>query len=545
MATRTVRKSADVLDNVRASVWPHRFPIALLLIMLVGAALRVPGVLWLHDVAPEPNFTFHPDERRFITAAAEFEDKPSFNYVQGMTTHLYVVKEFARLVLNKTVDLVVTARIVSVIYGVVLVGLVGVMVRSLTSSTNLALLTAAFLALAPAHIISSHFGTPDSAVTFWFVLACFFGWLFAKTGQEVNFLACAAAVGVAMAIKFPVSLIVLLAILVLIGLGKLQRAFIGFLVAVLSFLAANFFSLTPWDFARFLYLLYTDAVVVTAGNSMFENILYYSHGSISALGLGAALSLLIGLGFATAAAVHRAPEARASLGDLRKITALARHPNTILAIPFLLYCYLILGLEVSNIRYLLPVLPILCLGAAFGFEVSVRKLQLPAPAIAALVGLVFGYQIYNAVGIERYIQHDVRNAAAQWLADNLGDREEATAFLDYSRVRGVRSIQDPAKAEALVDSDFFVTSSIEYVRYFKGSEDASEVLHSYGGQRRLDFFRDLFSNRTQYRPVAEFRSEPFTFEQKLIEEGVLLPVVRFTPRRFIVFARSRKDADPD
>jgi hypothetical protein len=510
------------------------FLASVLLIMLAAIGLRAPSVTWLQEVTPETNFTFHPDERRFIEWADEFESKPRMTYVAGMATHLYVVKEFARLVLNSTVDLVVTLRTVSLAYSVMLIGLMAYLARSLTASPQLALLTAAFLTVAPAHMISSHFGTPDGAVTFYFILASWLGWHFAKTGAQPSFIGGAAAIGIAMAIKFPIPLLMLFGAMVLLSERKLHDALVGGLVAAFAFLAANFFSFTPWDFARFLRALLVDVAVT--GYEHPNTVVYSIRAIPTGLGLGGAFCLAIGLIAVSCEVASRLRTIRV-VPNRVQLRAWATHPLAAFALPFAVYLYLMIGIDIANLRYLLPLLPLLCLGAAFGLMVLLRMLRLgPIPAAVAVIAL-FSYQMYNAVGVAQIYQNDVRYEAARWLDANLASDAAALTFLPYSQVKGVQLIGDVAELDAKVDTQYIVTSDLEYARYLS-SASAGQVYHAYGGQKRLEFFHDLFAGRVPYKIVARFQPQPLTVEQELIKREWMGPLDTFTPGDYIIFAKT-------
>jgi hypothetical protein len=157
-------------------------------------------------------------------------------------------------------------------------------------------------------------------------------------------------------------------------------------------------------------------------------------------------------------------------------------------------------------------------------------------ATVSLLVVVFGYGLYNAVGLERAFQHDIRYQAASWIEDNVREDDYAWAFMDYSRIQGVRKFGDTADEDSDQGSEFFVTSDLEYNRYFN-SDSADEIYHAYGGQGRLDFFRDLFAGQGEYERVAVFESRPLTIEQKLIDAGFLVSLGTFTPGRYIIFKR--------
>ena len=114
----------------------------IVLVLAFGTALRLPSVPWLIDIKPETGMSsFHPDEERFVRTAEDFQGKQLNNYVLGMSTHVYMVKILSERLFDKTPELIVVLRLVSVVYGVLTLALLVMVVRSLTSSSELAILT--------------------------------------------------------------------------------------------------------------------------------------------------------------------------------------------------------------------------------------------------------------------------------------------------------------------------------------------------------------------------------------------------------------------
>ncbi|MCI0557932.1 MAG: phospholipid carrier-dependent glycosyltransferase, partial [Nitrososphaera sp.] len=474
---------------INGVVSDRMFAVLLALIVMSGTVIRLPGVFWLHHQVPEPGLSLHPDELRVLTDAKNFENSGHRKtYVAGMSTHIYVVMELARRVLHKELDPIIVVRTISLLYGILTIGLVSLIVGIILKSQGLALLTSAFLSLAPLHIINSHFGTPDSAATFYFYLVIFLGWVHAKTRSELSFVAFVASIGICLAIKFFIAVFVPLGILLLTEKHRLARAVEAALIVAGSFSIASFFNFTPWEFNAFLYRLMYDNVEIVGGKTWLENAFLYSQRSLSSVGLVCSVFVIIGVVILFRAAIQRFRQRRFTNGVWATIKQAGAHPNTVLIVPLLVHLYLVLDLGVSETRHLLPFLPILCLIASIGLLTVVRPLRIRKPVLVTCFVAVFGYQLYNGIRLEQVFIRDIRKDMATWMENNLTEKDTVSVFLDYARVKGVNQVLDRRDGDLKVNSTYFATCDLEYDRYF-GNEDASKIFHAYGGQKRLIFFR--------------------------------------------------------
>jgi len=527
----------------RAFITNKHFYLCLVLIMLVGAAIRLPGMHWLINVTPVNVHSPHPDGRRFVRDALNFRNETRDGYVRGITTHIFVVKLLAEKIFEKTPDLLYAGRLFSLIYGILTLGLVALMVRRMTSSSGLSLLTAGFLSVAPLHVINSHFGTADSAAIFYFYLSAFLGWYHMRTRSQTAFALFAAVIGVTLAIKFSVSLLIPLALVLLFSENRFYKALLASLIIAGSFSFVSFFNYSPWDFGKFLTLLLYDNIHVLGANSRLENIMIHSHSVLSSLGLATALFMIIGL-ILLVTKIRKLPFSRirsSALPDL--LTRILKDPNTVFFSTFAVQLYLVTGLGVSGIRHTLPFIPLLCFVAALGFRSALLNQKLSRFRVAALFVMVFGYQIYNAIATETIFANDIRYQAAEWLEKNVSPKERVTAFMNYSRVgRKVAFIPRSSHSKVQSPSTYLVTCDLEYNRYFSG-EDASKIHHARGGQERLELFRNLFGGRTDYKIVQEFRRKQYAIEQYLMQKGFLRDLETFTPRHYVIFKRIPSNAD--
>jgi hypothetical protein len=501
--------------------------------MAIG--LRLPGLRWLLDVTPFPGFDFHPDAMGLIRATEDFSqsDHPT-GYPLGLSTHLYLARQLLEA-LRREVDPTLLIRAISMSYGVLTVCLTGIVARVLTGSTAVALTAALFLALAPLHIINSHFGTADSTLVFFLWLSVVFGWRALRGGRSLDFVLFVASVGTALAVKFFIPLLLPLAIVVWHQERRFERAFEAALLLAGSFSAVNFFNYTPWDLSRLLELIRSDNVTVVGGLTPPGQLAMYSWESMASLGLAVWPFFAVGL----ARFVARGWRHRTKLvpRDPRAWYAMTRSPWVVPVSALTLHFVSLVAAGYHAPRHLLPFLPVMCFAAATGFAWVCSYVGASTRVAGAMLLAVVAYQTYNGAGTEARYANDIRNALAAEVADVASSDDDVVSFLEYSLVRGARLASAAEAAESRISAAFFVTCDMEYGRYL-GADQAAEVFHPYGGDARLRFFQDLFAGRLDYRLVSEVSREDFTLEQRLATRGLLPSPGWFTPSHCALFART-------
>jgi uncharacterized membrane protein len=514
------------------------FLLGLALIVGFGIAIRVPGLDWLQNVAPHFGFDFHPDVGRFIRSALDFRNERPGGYPLGMATHLFVLKKVLDKVLSANIDPVILLRAVSLCYGAATIALSGIIAKHL-SNPRVGLLTATFLALSPLHVVNSIFGTADATATFWFYVVLLFGWRYLRDRKDADFVAFVASTGVSLATKFFIPLLVPITLVLCTERRRLERIFLSGLVLAGSFSIVSFFNYTPWDMVSLLRILLYDNVIITGGNSPLEQLWLYPLDSIRALGLATWLLFVVGL-------VYLGANWRNLLALVAITRPLGAWARAIFASPYIVpvsafaaHAGAIVLAEVHVARHLLPFVPLFCFIAAHGFcRVTYRFGFSPWPSALLLVG-VLAYQLYTVVGVIRVFDSDVRNELASQIAARVPLGEDVVTFSDYSLVLGTRRATASEEAALEFESNYFATCDLEYSRYYS-AEDASEIFHAYGGQERLEFFRNLFAGNLPYKPVFEVSRKSSTLEEYLEESGVLSGLDMFTPGHCVLFERGQR-----
>jgi hypothetical protein len=416
------------------------------------------------------------------------------------------------------------------------IGLLAIMVRSMTGSPTTGLLAAAFLSVAPLHVIHSHFGTADSAATFYFYLSAFGGWYYVKHRSDAAFILFVTAIGACLAVKFFPSVLVPLALVLLMdGKERWHRAFLAVMIMAGAFSLFSLFAYSPWDLRKLLETL--NQLYVSESALRLDTFVGYTRSSVSSLGLMASVFAVIGVGVGVIKHGRDLLERGRKNTFHQGILRIMGHPNMVVASLFVAQFWIITGVGPQGIghpvvRHSLPFIPLLCFAASVGFLAFLSWIGRSGVAIIGAILLVFGYQIYNAIGTEQIFRHDIRNDASEWIEKNVSREETVTAFMSYSKVR--RNVAYNGSAERL--GDYIVTCDLEYQRYFR-YDDPNRTSPAHGGRKRFELFRELFAGRLNYEIVKEFRAEQYTLEQHLIEKGILGGLDTFTPRRYVIFKR--------
>ncbi|MCI0564588.1 MAG: hypothetical protein MN733_39475, partial [Nitrososphaera sp.] len=341
-----------------------------------------------------------------------------------------------------------------------------------------------------------------------------------------------------LAVKFFVSVLVPLALVLLMdGKERWYRAFLAVLILAGAFSLFSLFNYNPWDLQELLRV--HKSLYANENTSRLEGFLGYFRSFVSSLGLMTSVFVVIGVGVALVQHGRNLWERARKNTFHQGILGIMSHPNTVVASLFVAQFWIITGVGPQGIghpvvRHSLPFIPLLCFAASVGFLAVLSQMGRSRVAIIGTILLVFGYQVYNAVGTEQIFRHDIRIEASQWIEKNVSREETVTAFMPYSKVG--RNVAYNQNSERL--GDYIVTCDLEYKRYFR-YDDANRTPAAHGGRKRFELFRELFAGRLNYEIVKEFHEQQYTLEHHLIEKEILGGLDTFTPRRYVIFKRIR------
>lgn len=508
--------------------------IGMVAIVAIAIGVRLLGSHWLVGAGIAPDFSFHPDDDRFVSAAKSFRDYPSLGgYVLGMVSQLFLVLTGTRM-LGMDVNALVALRGITVFHAALTVVATYALAMFWLRDRTQALLAALFLALCPLHVINSNFGTADVTAVCLFYLAVLCGTKYLQTTRDFWFTLMAALCGFALAVKFFIPLLAVPAVLVFTEKGdrRWSMALSSAFVLAGAFAIASLFNYTPWDFRALLRMLMFDNVSIVAGKGPLENILLYSWRFLAAPGLPLGLLAVVG---AIAWAVRTIAAARSLrwAPDPARFIAALRTPAALLLLPLALHGVMIVIAGVSFTRHLLIYMPVLCVLAAATLMQALRKLQIGGYGQAAICGGLVAYLLWNAWGLQALYRNDIRVDMADWVEARVAEGHRVHAASFYTPVRGTLYDRNQDLA-SLPDGDFLVTCDLEFERYLEEA-DAKRIFHAKGGQGRVDFYRDVFLGESRFHVAAVFRQRLVTPEQRLIAAGWLPPIETFTPSLCLAF----------
>ncbi len=304
-----------------------------------------------------------------------------------------------------------TARLISAAAGI---GTVWVAHRAAARlfGRRTGLVSAFFLALAFLHVRDSHFGVTDVAATFLVVTSFFVAVRLAETGSMADLVTAGITAGLATSTKYNAALIALPAVWALVSgrsprLGPVStrswKLVLFGAVMIAAFLAASPYSVL--DYREFVRAVTYESGHLAAG-----------HGAMVGRGwlVHVTSSLRYGLGL---------PLLAAALAGL-VLLAWQQPRKAVLVAIFPVAYYLVIGSGFTVFaRYILPVVPFLCLTAGYGVSVAAGwaagMCRRPgwAPALTwALALAVIAPSAWSVVQFDRLLATvDSRLLAARWL----------------------------------------------------------------------------------------------------------------------------------
>jgi len=488
--------------------------IVLILITALGGYLRFSGLDWGLP------WRYHVDENAFINAANAMRKAPHWNYLNPKWFYhpsfsIYAVcalsavsSLFAPLTLPRVHLL---GRIYSAFWGTASIPLLFLLGRRLYRPAA-GLLAALFLAAAPIHVQQSHFFTPDTALGFFLILIMFFSIAALRKGRTADYLLAGASAGAAMAAKYwaPALLPVLVAFSY--GLKERGRSEGRRLLFALLLAAAVFFVLSPYvvldaGFAVPKILWWakkTTGAIPQLWAYYFEGTpRYLSHLTRSLpWGLGWPLAVLSGAGFIAC--------------------LLRRKKEDVLLASWIGLNFLLIGSwYIRFMRYLLPIIPFLCLAAAALIAEALSRPRLRLYGLAASLAALLPAAIVSLALLRVYDIPHTKTQASEWIYKNvptgstiatdhsipLGGRNGLPAiykeeYLDFAYLfdhplpaeeRGAYLREKTARADYIVLSE-------ETPTYFSRAKKSYPVEWKY--------LNDLFSGRGDFELVRAFSIHP-------------------------------------
>jgi len=338
-----------------------------------------------------------------------------------------------------------TARILSAAAGVASVWLIfRIALRLFDRST--ALVAAAFLALAFLHVRDSHFGVTDVPATFLALAAFYFITSLKQSACTHDLVATAMMVGLAVSTKYNLALIAVPAIVIILTerrqrmAGRLWRATLFFVLVATVFVATSPYTILEWrDFS--------SAIAFESAH------LRGGHGPM--LGRGWIVHLTTTLRYGLGV-----PLLAASLWGL--VYLILREPGKGLLIASFPVPYFALlgGGYTVFARYMIPIVPFLCLTAAYAVVklalLTVERAGRPAWAnamLSVLACLALVPSVDSVIDFDRLIgRTDNRLIAASWIQRHFPEGATISQFGSTGGLVFV-AIDDTDKSRLYVNID--------------------------------------------------------------------------------------------
>jgi hypothetical protein len=412
--------------------------IAVTVIVVAGVALRLSAVGFGHHA-----LTFQPDEDSNIPIALSLSwgnlNPHAFYYpdlswyllfllnrlVDWMLRQVGIARDWGPAQYRALFDLYpipffLFGRTLSVAFGAATVALLYRLGRRLDSAA-LGMLAAGFLAVSFLHVRDSALATPDAPLTFFVLLALFGAVGILKDGRSRDYVIAAVGTGLATATKYN-GILVVVALVVAHGL-RAKRAGRRFhwveaaprLLLALSLAALIFLALDPYlflDWPRAREGLTWQWNYSRTGQYMDIGPAWRYHLTTSLrYGMGV---ILLGL----------------ALGGMLR-AAWRRERGELVLLSFVLVFFVEMStLKAIFVRYMTPLIPILCLFAASAIVALAAQVKRPTVRVAvigALVAVAILEPLHSSLAYARLVHHvDTRVQALEFLRTLPGGTDAAT-----------------------------------------------------------------------------------------------------------------------
>ena len=278
-----------------------------------------------------------------------------------------------------------------------------------------ALLAAGLLAVMPLHVQSSHYILADTPATFFIMLTLLLSLSAHERGTRMAFAWAGAAAGFAAATKYNGGIALLMPLLACLMTPRAKDSRLSCALAIVAASLAAFLLGAPYsvlDLPNFLDGFARLAVHFKVGAPPAEAplITYIKHLVIQ---FGYPALLLAIAGFI--------------LAVVRIVKGPGRVRWAVLLVMPLAQFYMISGQQIVFARYLLPMVPMLCLLAATAVVSGVsllRRYEIPraprAALIAALTAAALAHPAYASIQFDRLIgRRDTTQMAYEWITHNI------------------------------------------------------------------------------------------------------------------------------
>ena len=437
------------------------------------------------------------------------------SYPRGTAAHAAGIIMAALAVRHKIPDplpsalaVLVTGRVVSVLYGVATVLVVFFLARRLfPDRPAVAYLTAWILALGGLHVTQSHFFLADIPSLFWTLLGLY---LLARDMESPSrfphYLHLAAlSLGVASGIKLLMIAVPSLAAAALLRRPRTTRGLYAAVFFLAGFCLVNLNSFSPFD----IYKAMRDSSVAALSGYHFSRL---AGAGIYALELPSVLSFPIAvLAVCGALLLGRRLLAQRARARLRLVFL-------VVLLPSLATLWAVLFKADNFPRHLLPLFPWAAMSAAWALDRFADLLAGRGLSRAWAIVPVFVYLAVFVFDGERAFWNDPRIPAERWLLEHV-PRSARVTWWGQPAVPGYTEAHYPdgAPSDAIVCDMYQANYFLSGMGWRNSYPREYKSVFGMWSQKSLDAWQSLFQGSSEYRECARFPTAYFMPEYRLTD----------------------------
>ena len=531
----------------------NRYLWFLLIITLGGAYLRFSGLDWGLP------WRYHCDENTFINAANAMRKAPHFNYLNPKwfyhpSLSIYIVcllsaaySLFAPLALS-TVHLL--GRFNSAFWGTLSLPMIYLLGKRLYGKLS-GILSALFLSVVVIHVQVSHFFTPDIMLVFFLIMTMWFSTGIMRRGMTRDYILAGAACGVGMASKYwaPAILPIVAGYIFRLrvrgfGWRENRRLLAGLFTAGLIFFILSPYVILDAPFAVPRILLWakkTTGAIPQIWALHFEGTSRYFFQLMRNLpwGMGPPLFLL-------------------SLGGLVFITIRHRREDILLSSWIIVNFILIGSWHIKSIRYLLPIIPFLCLAAGELISEMLNRKRFRIPGLVIGLAALLWSATFSFAFIHIYLVKHSKTRASDWIYENLspgtgiatdyciplgGKNELPDDYviypLDFNYLfisNLTREQKEEYLREAVSEAEYVILAD-ELWEYYARAGD------TYMAER--DFLMKLLSGEEGFSRIKTFKTYPQIGDWTMEDDGAELSFHFFDHPAVYLFQKTINQTTPE
>ena len=481
-----------------------------MIVLFWGLILRVPGVFWGYSVFDGDAEFLHHDELKYARIVGQLRDgvETYAGYPAGLWNQILFLSRvityfstfwgvFGNTDFFSIYYVILFGRMLSVLYGTLTIFLIYRISLNVFRDTHLSLIASFFLAQSVLHVSDSHFSTADVSATFFMYLAVYFILEFMDSQKSSALFFSSFFTGFSFGMKFMYAPIV--ASLFLVSQSKRKAIdlvlittafFVGFFVVAGSSYSLNDF-ITFGSFAE----AYLNPPNVQ--KSLLINPLLY--GIILLVGVSLPVFIL---------------SCYSLLSAYKKRSNLQANKFFVLLLVFGLQFIMPNLVKITPPRFILPLVPIVCMFGAFGFtKIGGRKL---------LLALIIIYQLFSVISVEYYYLNDPRENLGLWIGENLPQgRFSGDVFTvlpkNISFKFAIGGGASPLNRSVLDETDYLIMNEPYYRRclrnIYANPIRQPNPQNTYHAQPEVcEFIQKTFNGETGFYLVKKYEAKPFTLE---------------------------------